>query len=186
MESLTLERLLADAKKLGSQDDHWSRSYRAFLMFFERLDCITPDDVLIGANFVYGWMPTMLRRVSLPHLEQTADVLTQVKKGKILDMNDLEIISSVTNNSVVGASKLLHFVEPNNYAIWDSRVCRYIYQTDRHVYKNAIYISYLEKCRELSQISAFREFFDLVSIQFPFAVSKMRALDVVMFTGGSR
>ena len=29
-------------------------------MFFERQDSITPDDVLISANFVYGWMPTML------------------------------------------------------------------------------------------------------------------------------
>ena len=88
MESLRLERLLADAKKLGSQDDHWSRSYRAFLMFFERQNSITPDDVLISANFVYGWMPTMLKNVDFLNLERVADILTSVKKGKILDVND--------------------------------------------------------------------------------------------------
>ena len=89
-------------------------------------------------------------------------------------------------NCRVLRSKLLHLVEPNNYAIWDSRVYRYIYQTDKYAYNNTIYMSYLEKCRHFSRLSEFGEFFDLVSAQFPFAVSHMRALDVVMFTGGSR
>ena len=155
-------------------------------MFFERQDSITPDDVLISANFVYGWMPTMLKNVDFLNLERIANILTLVKKGKILDVNELNLVRSITNNSIVSVSKLLHLVEPNNYAIWDSRVYRYIYQTDKYAYNNTIYMSYLEKCRHFSRLSEFGEFFDLVSAQFPFAVSHMRALDVVMFTGGSR
>jgi hypothetical protein len=183
MESLTLERLLADAKKLGSQDDHWSRSYRAFLLFFERLDLITPHDVIIATNFVYGWMPTMLKRVDLSQLEQAADILTSVKQGAILGIDELAVIRSVTNNSIVGTSKLLHFVNPHNFAIWDSRVCRYIYNKDYRVDQSDVYISYLKKCKQLSQLPDFKEFFDIVEAQFPFAISPMRALDVVMFTG---
>ena len=181
MESLRLERLLADAKKLGSQDDHWSRSYRAFLLFFERLDFIAPDDVLIGVNFVYGWMPTMLKKVNLSNLERAADVLTSVKKGKILDIGELNLIRSVTNDSVVGASKLLHFVNPYNFAIWDSKTCLYTHTKGYLVDRSSTYISYLDRCRYLSKLPGFKEFFDIVKGQFPFSISPMRALDVVMF-----
>ncbi|HRL70351.1 MAG TPA: hypothetical protein PLT79_01470, partial [Flavobacterium sp.] len=38
----------------------------------------------------------------------------------------LEIVKKCINNSLVRISKLLHFINPSIYAIWVSRIFRYI------------------------------------------------------------
>lgn len=38
--------------------------------------------------------------------------------------SDLSMLKGFANNSTVGASKVLHFLNPKVYSIWDSRVAR--------------------------------------------------------------
>jgi len=76
-------------------------------------------------HMVYGWMPTMLRRTDLESPEDRVKLvrlLNEVKAGHLLSSNELAHVMRFANRSIVGASKLLHILNPNDYAIWDSRV----------------------------------------------------------------
>ena len=78
-------------------------------------------------HMVYGWMPTMLRTIE-PHTKKQADhlllCLRKVRKGEMLSFDELEVVRHFSNKSIVGASKVLHALNPSLYAIWDSRVAK--------------------------------------------------------------
>ena len=44
-----------------------------------------------------------------------------------IDLEQLELLQKIINNSVVGTSKLLHFINPEQYPIIDSRVCEFLF-----------------------------------------------------------
>ena len=50
----------------------------------------------------------------LVKLDRAAHILTATKHGQPLTDGDLEQLAGLINNSIVGASKLLHFVCPAN------------------------------------------------------------------------
>lgn len=55
------ERFFADSAKIEALGDlSIHRSYREFVDFFAFKKELTEHDVVIGAYFTYGWMPTML------------------------------------------------------------------------------------------------------------------------------
>ena len=53
-------------------------------------------------------------------------LLNKAKSGNLLNSEELEIVKKCVNNSLVGTSKLLHFINPSIYAIWDSKIFRNI------------------------------------------------------------
>lgn len=74
---------------------------------------------------VYGWMPTMLRPIESHTSAQRTRLLAhlhKVKSGGLLTTAELDDVKRFANRSIVGASKLLHVLNPKNYVIWDSRV----------------------------------------------------------------
>lgn len=101
-------------------------------------------DVLALAHMVYGWMPTILNidkdkkgkkeqpsnewlnnfNEALETFKSDFNEITKIKE--IIDKNRLnkivENVKKITNNSVIGASKLLHFINPEFFPIYDSRV----------------------------------------------------------------
>lgn len=75
------------------------------------------------SHLAYGWMPTMLsfRATAIdPH-----QIWEHIGQGN-LDDELLLSLKRLINNSLVGASKVLHFIKPDAYAIMDSRVRRYL------------------------------------------------------------
>jgi hypothetical protein len=91
------------------------------------------DDLITTACIAYSWMPTMLDIYETD--EKKLQILVKDIKifGKIdsrvgLLKNETELkeilerLSKVTNNSTVGASKVLHLFYPTNIPIFDSRV----------------------------------------------------------------
>lgn len=101
-------------------------------------------DVLALAHMVYGWMPTILNidkknaEQGVPssknwlnyfniaiekfnsNFEEIRKVNKKIDKQKLEDV--IENTKIITNNSVIGASKLLHFINPEIFPIYDSRV----------------------------------------------------------------
>ena len=81
---------------------------------------------MIGRFMTYGWMPTILDELGeLDDVSKEGNLVKYLNKAKHhkkerLNIREIEHIASCINNSVVGASKLLHFINPNVYAIWDS------------------------------------------------------------------
>jgi len=108
-------------------------SYQSFLRFFrERNNTLSLDDFIIATQFTYGWMPTINDMYGDPqkaftafnHLIETGfDIQADRRETRRL----FQQLIPATNNSLVGASKLLHFACPDRYAIWDSQVFRYFY-----------------------------------------------------------
>ena len=77
------------------------------------------------ATVVYGWMPRILR-LDPEHLDKAIDAFRQARATH-QDASDFELVDNVGAclHSVVGASKLLHFANPEVFPIWDSNVERF-------------------------------------------------------------
>ena len=135
------------------------RVYPYFLKFFQGRTPITIDDFVIAANFTYGWMPTMLElRGKDPDWITAAGILNRAREERIESTESLDFLSRVINNSLVGASKLLHFVSPSRHAIWDSRVFYYLNSKDANGYQMRNIRNYLRYTAICDEIIAWREF----------------------------
>lgn len=169
------------------RDDPYIASYPHLLDYFGSKARIAVCDVVCGAHMVYGWMPTVLELypdVERCDLAAAADLLTKAKAGVPLAGKEIEALAALVNNSLVGTSKLLHFVAPTRYAIWDSKVFSFIHEKRSHNYRVnnvAAYQSYLSLLRDLAKRPEFPAFHVSVNRKIGYQVSPMRALEVVMF-----
>lgn len=120
---LALARSEAVRERISSEqglDD-----FQAVIRVVNRHSKLDWDEAVCALHMVYAWMPTMLRP-TVDHTEQQRvrllNTLNSAKGGKWLDCAQLDWVKQFSNRSVVGASKLLHALNPDNYVIWDSRV----------------------------------------------------------------
>jgi hypothetical protein len=161
-------------------------SYPEFLRYFESCGPITNHHLIVAANFTYGWMPTILDFVSRDFGRGVA-YLESARAGSRLSIDELKCLAKIVNNSAVGVSKLLHFAAPAIYAIWDSNVAKYlgarIATGDRGVEQ---YVAYSDCVRALSKSSEASDIVKTVSQKVRYDVSRIRALELVMFHAGKR
>jgi hypothetical protein len=114
--------------------DAYSAVYPTLVQYFESFPRpLKFDSAVVGLHIVYGWMPripdlglaasvgkTRAARASLEgKLSDSLGPNAQRDAGTIM-----ETVRRFTNNSLVGASKFLHFLRPDVFPIWDSRVAR--------------------------------------------------------------
>jgi len=181
------DRFYRDAETVSSFGERWIHvSYKEFLEFFASKEELTPHDLVIGAYFTYGWMPRILE------LRGDIDVVTAIaNKSRREGISKVEFsqLAEAINGSVVGASKLLHFINPKEYAIWDSRVYRYLHQEVPHQYRleapNA-YWKYLAFLNVLAEDSRFKAFRVKVVSAIGYPVTDKRACELLMFIKGEK
>jgi hypothetical protein len=168
--------------------ESYIRSYPEIISFFSNLRTIALREFIIGAHVVYGWMPTILTLNEPPTgFQIIIDMLNNVKQGQYLDKNSLIRLQSVINNSLVGASKLLHFIRPDNYAIWDSRVYRFWSKSTPHHYRLQdpdAYLSYLTNCQQISNTYGFDVLHDRINAKMgyrDYKVTTLRAIEWVAY-----
>lgn len=109
--------------------DPYSMAYPALLSHFSGLRIITWDAAVVGLHIVYGWMPTIPRLDGIMGWDEIkrqtlVTALTSAKNGQMPSDDELETLKAFCNNSIIGASKLLHFLRPEAFPIWDSRVAK--------------------------------------------------------------
>jgi hypothetical protein len=127
-------------------------------------------------------MPTIIR-LDLKEKDKALFLLNAVKSGHILDENELKILKNVVNNSLVGLSKLLHFINPRDYAIWDSRIFKYI-TNKKSLYginNTKLYLDYLSEIKRLSEHEDFYKIQSLISKNFEYEIHATRVLEITMF-----
>ena len=109
--------------------------------------------------------------------------LNAVKAGHSVTESQLEIIKQCVNNSMVGASKLLHFINPNLYAIWDSRIFRYITgkKYSYGIEKPKAYLEYMEALNEIATHPEYRSLHFEIERNFKYEISPLRAIEILMF-----
>lgn len=156
-------------------------SYPEFLQYFRETGALTRHHVIIAANFAYGWMPTILKALA-SELDNVVQSLQRARDGELLSPEEIGNISKAINGSTVGASKVLHFAAPSNYAIWDSRVATYLgTKTQRGDSGVAQYIAYNETCRRIAAMHASQSITHEVRKLAGGETTAIRALELVMY-----
>lgn len=182
----TFLQLTNIANNFKSTEENYLLSYPYFLNYFQNLESINLENLVIGISFTYSWMPTILKVLNLKNTEEVLFILNEVKKGKLIDEQQLTTLKTTLNNSLVGTSKLLHFINPKQYAIWDSRVFRFLNDVEPHKYRLEMpraYIEYLNLIEELKNEKAFTTFFELMKQKVGYDITEYRALELAFFKG---
>lgn len=155
---MTLARWLVRARSVQIRDqitaDKAQEDFQAIIQVTACRQILDWEEAVALLYMVYGWMPTMLRTID-PHTpaqrSQLLAHLQKVKTGGILTATELAEVKRFANRSVVGASKLLHVLNPANYVIWDSRVADvFLWSGVTQVTYSTIdrYMEYLEVLRQ--------------------------------------
>lgn len=184
MENIQVKEIIGLASCLEEDNgqDSYNKSYCHFIKYFNERDEITEHDLIIGANFTYGWMPTILNFKS-DEFGSAVSILNRAKELERITDAQLNTLKKLINNSLVGVSKLLHFVNPDVYAIWDSRICKFL--TGR-AYKHKVemthlFWSYLDLCKRVSSDPEFKIIHERYKEKIGFEVSPMRTVEQIMF-----
>lgn len=187
---ITIEKIKEDSMKINiEKDDNYLFSYPHFLDYF-RSNHISEHTLIIGINFTYGWMPTIFNFQSF-NLIPVIEILNRVKSGNSIKIDELDVLKNCFNNSIIGTSKLLHFINPELYPIIDSNVYRYLTKKRPHFYSvnnSLFYFEYIGFCKRLTEMAEFESIHEIVNSKIrnevKYNVSKMRAIELIMFYTG--
>ena len=175
------------AQQFGPNQENYLSSYPYLLNYFAQIDEIQLEHLVIGISFTYSWMPTILKRMDLSNSTQLLISLNKAKYGVLLNADELQQLKNSLNNSLVGTSKLLHFIAPQHYAIWDSRVFRFLTGKEPHNVKFTqpkTYLEYLQLLDVLKSDIQFDAYFQLMIKKIGTPVTAYRALELAFFKGG--
>lgn len=167
--------------------------YEDLIAFTKKNIATLDESTLVGlAHMVYGWMPTVLKSIDASD-ESLCDELKKIERTNQFDVNIASKLMKVTNNSLVGASKLLHFIKPNIYPIYDSRVFRAIINQDMDetASKNADYYNaYAERLNAIkssnpTSIKILREYLKKdFKVESAYDYSDVRVLELCLYISG--
>jgi len=184
-----IKRLLQDGISFKPVNPSDYISYKEFLKYFTGVSTITKHNLIIGINFTYGWMPRILTFRS-DKFDEALVILNNVKNGATPDVNQLRVLKELIDNSLVGTSKLLHFINPELFAIWDSRVYHYLTGLKPHgsrMIDYEAYLAYLKFCKFLVKEPSYDKIHNSVVNKIDYPVSKMRTIELIMYsTGGTK
>lgn len=188
IKNVSIEDIKKDAQNFNpSASASYHIAYPEFIRYFKDLEEINKHNIVIGAHFAYGWMPTIFDFRS-NEFDKVADILNGAKAGLTLTVDDLKMLRSCFNNSLVGSSKILHFINPKKFAIWDSRICRYLLKRDRPSHKinePTLYLDYLKFCTYITNMEAFAEIQQIMEIKLKYQLTSFRAIEIAMFGSDS-
>lgn len=183
MKKLKIEKLKKESELFNiKEDDSYLNSYLTFIDYFEKIDEIEKQHLIISSHFVYGWMPTILN-LKLNNLDEILPILNQAKTDKLLGKEDLKKLRFSINNSAVGITKLLHFINPEIYPIWDSKIYKYWSgnKTISGIDKPENYLEFIRQMNEITEHNDFEQIQNLIESKLLYKVSSMRALELLIF-----
>ncbi|VEJ21002.1 hypothetical protein [Neisseria animaloris] len=182
--------------------DSYIFSYPYILEFFSTKfnskNALDKHNFICGIHMIYGWMPHILELNPIDDLDNIITILNNTQKNKkISDEDLLKLAKPIDSSSVIGTSKLLHFIAPDSFAIWDNNVHKFICSKkliDNNIYKKNIYPpknkeyvqipnyrAYLNLLTEIQKNSKFKDFHKSVNKKIGYEVSPLRAIELIMF-----
>jgi len=113
---------------INSRDENYLQTYPILLKHIQNT-CkkIDEDSLTLISQLVYGWMPTILKSINADKLRNKAicnEALSLDARNinSVIDFVEDKLFKELVNNSWIGLSKVLHFINPNVFPIWDSNV----------------------------------------------------------------
>ena len=134
------------------------------------------------AHMAYGWMPTILKKFSdsQPGIVGPATECRSFEEasGLIQSLDD-----SPVNNSWVGMSKVLHFMNPKFFPIWDSRVAQHFgLKYDYQINNRNHFLEYLTFVEENRKSDAVKRVQEAFVKEAGYSVSDVRACEFILFS----
>lgn len=195
-------------------------TYDRYVQYFrERQGELTEQDLFIGFAFAYSWMSS-IKQLD-PALVTVNSAVAALNKAHALRPDELSATSSEFTTiegekverlatmiepvryflgSVIGTSKMLHFVNPNVFPIWDAIIHRYCHLPEQTTAADSLklYAQYTSMVHRLINhpdyetkiyrplLSAMEQAHNAISDQYrpPEPMGKVRAAEFVMFFGG--
>lgn len=183
--NFTIDELNSIAQKIEiDKEDSYLKTYPTFIQYFKKLQEIDEDNMIIGISLVYSWMPTILKKLDLTNTKQLTDILNEVKSGKLINAEELKLLKHSFNNSMVGTSKLLHFINPERYTIWDSKVYQSLHGKTPYndsVNKTERYFKYLEWIENIKKEDSFKSFYETMKNLLGNDITANRAIEYALF-----
>ena len=183
MKKLTVEDLENIEKTLNiDQKDPYIFSYRYLIQFFRQIKSFSSSDAVICASLVYSWMPTILN-LKDDLINKIPPLLNNAKNCQELSKIDLNVLKTFVNNSIVGASKLLHFISPDYYPIWDRKICNFLLGKSYSYIVNNIsnYLGYVDFCRSFSTLDLFNPIYFSLQKKVGYKFTRLRAIELILF-----
>ena len=113
------------------------------------------------ALMVYGWMPRVLR-IDRAHFQSALQVANAAKLAtpEIFENIAIQHIANCLH-SMVGASKLLHFINPNVFPIWDRKIqaFRGLPNGNNDMSNIENYFAYVRDAHSIVEENGFNEFY---------------------------
>lgn len=186
MPEITIENIIVAERQVKIKDKNapYLRAYSEILRYFRNADTFTRHEFIVGAHIVYGWMPTILEISSSDDVvDRAADILNRVRNGAQIDLEKISVLKAAINNSVVGASKVLHFLKPDSYPIWDSVVYKFIHGTNSQYQmgKAENYLNYVSACRRVTTDERFLPVYESMKVKIEDEITKIRAIEMIMY-----
>ncbi|WP_445354868.1 hypothetical protein ACJJI5_18345 [Microbulbifer sp. EKSA008] len=153
---------MAENKPITDLRSHtYISTYPDILSYANSATPIGPTEFRRLSLMVYGWMPRVLRLdpASFTNAVAAANCASNATQHDYQSINIQAIASCM--RSLVGASKLLHFINPNIYAIWDSKIqsFRGLQNSDNSMNKIDNYLGYLDDVHQIASDSSFPAYF---------------------------
>lgn len=166
--------------------DSYALAYPHLLSYFQEKKKLRTEDIIRGMVMVYGWMPTIpTLHGSIKEFEEATEFLNRKRHCRSSsDFEELENIKKILNNSLVGASKILHFVNPEKYAIWDSKVAEVVFGkklTQHQISKIENYKIYMALINDVENDHRCTKLVDKINKKLGYNVSTKRAIELVLF-----
>ena len=149
---------------------------------------IRKQAIVAIAHMAYGWMPRMLMNCDINH-ENARTIMHAVDVNSSEEANKLviEFLESPIHNSWVGLSKALHFINPENFPIWDSNVAKVFGKQDQMSDRD-LYCDYIILCHSISKSPEVSAPVEKVKEHFKstldYEVTDIRAVEFILFTVG--
>lgn len=135
-------------------------TYDLFLKYFRdniAVPNLSMSDAKLGVVLVYTWMqPAALNPDCWENHRLAEEVLAREKTSR-LNVDDIEPLKQFVGGSLIATSKFLHFLNPDQYAMWDTNVARAAYRYSwQQCNRTDRYLQYLDDINELTLDDALR------------------------------
>ena len=180
--------------RLSPQSITYLRTYPALLEAAEALPQRADLLLKVMATAAYGWMPRVAR-LDPDHFEEAVSAIEDALNTSQVGQ-DPSIIKRVSEclHSVVGASKLLHFLRPHIFPIWDSKVagvCLGKEPSQQSMTNAGNYLYYAKEVEEFCAASENAGFFTNFGAAYsarleklritPYSLTRVRAVEAAVF-----
>ena len=178
----TLTSKYPEAIRCIDASEQYLRTYPKLLRSTAILAKEMGEDALSAiAHMAYGWMPTILKKFSdsEPDIVGPATGCRSFEEASALIQS---LDDSPINNSWVGMSKVLHFINPEVFPIWDSRVAKHFDLKITQVNKKNNFLEYLTFVEENRKSDAVKRVQEAFVKETGYSVSDVRACEFILFS----